>query len=547
MIQGSDRIGVSILKRSSISQMKGKSRKLFCVSLLVQMLSILAISPGQAAAQKLSLELADYAELPITAMVGGENTMAQLSRVNFMRDEPGAERFFVNDLNGPLYILDKKTRTFTTYLNFNGREGHDGLFGRFKYERNFATGLTNIIFDPDYENNGVFYTLHFEEPALGGSAIPRAGVVDGLDLSGYKISTPIPPTPDYDGEIAAEVIMIEWTDTNTSNTTFEGTARELLRVEHINRIHPLGEMIFNPYAAPGDPDWRVMYIGIGDASTGDAGDEKRLYPQRLDSYYTKILRIIPDLDEHTATSHVSPNGRYRIPNDNPFVGIEGARADIWVNGVRNPHRMEWHQDLTQSDSSYLFAYNIGATAWETVLIIKKGHNYGYPFREGPEARSEEGQEPIPEDDTLPVLVSGTEERGTTSPTYPVIAYKTHDLGDAIAGGFVYKGEDLPALHGKLVFGDITTGRIWYANVSDVLAADDGEPETLAPFYEMHWNLRDLNEQVYKARGGEGETLPGGGRVSGLGRVDLRFAVDDLGEVYVLTKSDGMIRKIVGAK
>ena len=42
-------------------------------------------------------------------------------------------------------------------------------------------------------------------------------------------------------------------------------------------------------------------------------------PQRLDTLGGKILRIIPDLREHTATSTVSENGRYRIPNDNPFV------------------------------------------------------------------------------------------------------------------------------------------------------------------------------------------------------------------------------------
>ena len=35
------------------------------------------------------------------------------------------------------------------------------------------------------------------------------------------------------------------------------------------------------------------------------------------------------------------------------------------------------------------------------------------------------------------------------------------------------------------------------------------------------------------------------RVSGPGRVDLRFAQDNAGELYVLTKSDGMIRQVMG--
>ena len=507
------------------------------------------LSAAPSAAQP-TLELADYAEMPVTRQRGMGNTMAQLARVSFMRDEPGAERFFVNDLNGPLYLLDKETKTFTPYLDFNGKDGRPGLFSQFVFEFNFATGLTNVIFDPDYANNGVFYTLHFEDPAVDGSAAPRPGVVDGLDLSGYETTPPIPPTPDYDGEIEAEVVLIEWTDQNTANATFEGTARELMRVEHVRRIHPMGEMSFNPYAEPGDPDWRVMYIGVGDASTGNvenAKDDTWWMAQRLDSYMAKILRIVPDLDAHATTSRVSENGRYRIPNDNPYADVEGARGEIWVSGVRNAHRMAWYRDPARADSSYLFAFNIGDRMWETVLLLRKGENYGYPVREGPQARSESGVEPLPEDDTLPVQIPGTVERGTITPSYPVIAYKTHELGDAIANGFIYSGSSLPALQDKLFFGDITTGRIWYAELSDVLAADDGDPETLAPIHKMAWNLRELAEATYQARGGEGETLPGAGATSGFGRVDVRFAEDDDGEVYVLTKSDGMIRRIVEAR
>ena len=69
---------------------------------------------------RLRLQLEDYAQLPITGQLDGQNTMGQLARVNFMREEPGGRRFFVNDLNGPLYILDKRTKQFTVYLDFNG-------------------------------------------------------------------------------------------------------------------------------------------------------------------------------------------------------------------------------------------------------------------------------------------------------------------------------------------------------------------------------------------------------------------------------------------
>ena len=300
---------------------------------------------------RLALELQDYAALPITADNTDANTRAQLARVNYLRDEPsfnapagaGGRRFFVNDLNGPLYLLDKQTKTFTIYLDFNGLAGRPGLFPKFTYARNFATGLTNFILDPDYARNGVFYTLHMEDPSTPEGAEPRSGVVPGLDLSGYA-TTPAVSTPTVDGRIDREVVLVEWTDRNVANATFEGTARELLRVQHPLAPHPLGEMTFNPAARPGDPDWRVMYLGAGDAQSGEQRDSRRLNPQRLDTLVGKILRIVPDLREHTKTTTVSENGRYRIPNDNPFVSVEGARKEIWAYGLRNPHRLAWDVD-----------------------------------------------------------------------------------------------------------------------------------------------------------------------------------------------------------
>jgi hypothetical protein len=51
---------------------------------------------------------------------------------------------------------------------------------------------------------------------------------------------------------------------------------------------------------------------------------------------------------------------------------------------------------------------------------------------------------------------------------------------------------------------------------------------------------------YHARGGRDPDLPGSGAVSGSGRVDLRLAVDRRGELYLLSKADGVIRRVSGA-
>ena len=148
----------------------------------------------------LTLEIKDYVELPITGKLDGTGQSdGMLARMNSLREEPGgANRFFINDVNGPMYIVDKATRAVTKYLDFNGREGHTGLFHKFTYETGWANGLIGLQFDPDYRRNGRFYTVHMEDPELQGSLLPDNAHLPGLDTRGYEISTPIKtpgPTP----------------------------------------------------------------------------------------------------------------------------------------------------------------------------------------------------------------------------------------------------------------------------------------------------------------------------------------------------------------
>ena len=167
-----------------------------------------------------------------------------------------------------------------------------------------------------------------ESPALPGSQRLDTRSVPGLSFGpfGYEPTAAI-ATP---GPVVYESILIEWTDTNRRNTTFEGTAREIMRVQLNHRIHPMGELVFHPTARRDDPEWRVMYIGHGDGGAGEMRTIARPNPQRLDTLVGKILRIIPDPGEHVATSTPSENGRYRVPNDNPFAAKPGARREIWA-------------------------------------------------------------------------------------------------------------------------------------------------------------------------------------------------------------------------
>ncbi len=55
-----------------------------------------------------------------------------------------------------------------------------------------------------------------------------------------------------------------------------------------------------------------------------------------------------------------------------------------------------------------------------------------------------------------------------TPLYPAAVY-SHQEGDSIGNGFVYRGKLMPQLRGKYIFNDMTTGRIFYVDLDEMLA------------------------------------------------------------------------------
>lgn len=123
-------------------------------------------------------------------------------------------------------------------------------------------------------------------------------------------------------------------------------------------------------------------------------------------------------------------------------------------------------------------------------------------------------------------------------TYPVAAYdhdrapgqaRCSDSGDAVIGGFVYRGDDAVKLRGKYVFGDDVNGQIWYTRASDMQRG-----KGLAKIYELE--LYDTSDQRVTMQD-----------LAGDDRVDLRFGTDSEGELYILSKANGKIWKVVDAE
>ncbi|HYO23336.1 MAG TPA: PQQ-dependent sugar dehydrogenase [Lacipirellulaceae bacterium] len=550
--------------------------------------SALTLAVGGEAQAELTLRIQDFATAPKTGATGSAadpitfSNSVYLSRINFLAEEPGVNRnrMFVNDLNGPLYILDKTTKSFTEYLNFNGRGGLPGMYQEFVYANNFAAGLITFQFDPDYANNGKFYTIHMEEPSvLGGENGPQHTV--SYDPSGV-IGSP--------GNGARQTVLVEWTDSNQSNSTFEGTAREVMRLEQLGNIHPMGDIIFNPTATPGSPDWRMMYIAIGDGGAGEsASNNTRPTPQMLSALAGKVLRIRPDAVGAATALTPSLNGRYHIPADNPFVSMSDSqvRDEIFALGFRNPHRLSWDVDPANPANNALIVNDIGLNVWEEVNIVHAGANYGYSQREGNQVLvSNNVTGPLPSPDQSPVYITSTATTAMVAPTYPVVQYghgragQPGPEGDSISSGYVYRGSNIPSLYGKYIFGDITTGQIFWSDFAEMQQADDGNPATLAAIHQIDllWDnphdspdqgealytvrtpdgdvfgpMFDIVEKGYEARGGTDPRLPGSASVTGFddmgdphGRADIRIQADNAGELYIISKSDGMIRYIVEA-
>jgi hypothetical protein len=111
-------------------------------------------------------------------------------------------------------------------------------------------------------------------------------------------------------------------------------------------------------------------------------------------------------------------------------------------------------------------------------------------------------------------------------TYPVAQFD-HDEGVAISGGFEYTGTAIPELTGKYLFGDIPSGKLFYVNMKDL------KPGKQAVIKK--WNI---------ALDGKVTNLVA---VTKSNRVDLRFGMDKKGELYILTKADGKVYRMVSAK
>lgn len=195
-----------------------------------------------------------------------------------------------------------------------------------------------------------------------------------------------------------------------------GALDEILKVGQPFDNHNGGTINFGP-----DGD---LYFGLGD---GGDGDDTCKSGQNKNTLLGKILRI--DIN--------APAGTYKVPADNPFVGVANNRPEIWSYGHRNPFR--WSFDQATGD---LWVGEVGQSTWEEIDRVTKGGNYGWNVCEGFHQRG-----------------STTQLCGMPGLIDPIVEHPRTEA-QSITGGYVYRGSAMPSLVGTYIYGDFVTGNIW---------------------------------------------------------------------------------------
>lgn len=193
-----------------------------------------------------------------------------------------------------------------------------------------------------------------------------------------------------------------------------GSSKLILTVAQPFANHKGGLNLFGPDG--------MLYIGLGDG--GNAGDPLG-NGQNRGTLLGKILRI--DVDR---------GDPYSVPADNPFVGQQGARGEIWAYGLRNPWRFAFDRP-----GGLLFIADVGQARFEEVDVVaanRGGVNYGWNIMEGVSCFNS----------------SSCNQQGLE---LPVITYDRSGGACSITGGFVYRGASLPEIAGHYFYSDYCAG------------------------------------------------------------------------------------------
>lgn len=167
-----------------------------------------------------------------------------------------------------------------------------------------------------------------------------------------------------------------------------------------------------------------LYAGVGD---GGSGGDPNNNAQSLSTKLGKLLRLDP-----------STGGPCTSGGINPFV-LLGGLQEIWSRGLRNPWRFSFDRQTND-----LYIGDVGQGAREEINVSPapnagRGLNYGWRLMEGL------------------LCFNPSTNCNSGNLTLPLLDYPHAEGACSVTGGYVYRGNAIPALRGTYFYADFCAG------------------------------------------------------------------------------------------
>ena len=306
-----------------------------------------------------------------------------------------------SDAFGIFYILQKDGKIVRVAPEVGGSTSATAYASLGSAGTDSSLGFSSIALHPsflvkDQPGYGRFYVITSEKSGTGPSDfVPEFG----------------------SGSEHHQDVLYEYTVEDPLLTAFRGQKRELMRFSQPGEENNLNGLAFDPAG--------LLYLGVGDGAAGPMGNKS---PSRnassLTNAFGKVLRIDP-----TGTN--SANGKYGIPEGNPFRLVTAALPELWASGLRAPRSLSFdpfHRSLYIAES--------GINGKEEINISALGgEHFGWDLAEDT-ARMSLSMKAQLEEIVTPPSVSLNLRAGLLART---------------TGSLVYRGENFPSLAGKIIF------------------------------------------------------------------------------------------------